>query len=94
MQLPFVIGIEGPSDQVHQGVAGAWEMHSVEGESMPESPFPVVNGLHAEGGGQAIVLLADIHNCSHFVREQMNVLGSNEGQEHLTGKAGGPTIQR
>lgn len=60
---------------------------------MREAPVLEENGLCTEGEGPGTALLVDIHNCCHVVRQQLNVPGSNEGQEHPTGKAGSPQFQ-
>lgn len=76
-----MIGIDGPAEELLVvGRCPAWRV-------------PEVNSFHAEGGGPGTALLVVIHNCCHVVREQLNVQGSNEGQEHLTVQVGGPQFQ-
>lgn len=92
MSFPFVIVIEGPAECVLQGVAGGWEVHSMEGDSVTEAPVPEVNGFHAEGVAQGTTLLVDTHNFCHVVGEQLKVQGFHKRQECLTDKADKPEI--
>lgn len=40
---------EVPAEHVHQRIAGAWEVHSVGRDPMPEAPVPEEDG--SERGG-------------------------------------------
>lgn len=47
MELPLVICVERPAEHGGQRVVGAWEVHGMESDPVPEASVPEEDGLHA-----------------------------------------------
>lgn len=73
---------ESPAESVGQGILGAWEVRGLERHVVLDPPVPKVDALGPERKRHGASLIVDVHNCCDVVRDQLNMVGSDERKKH------------